>query len=117
MTTWHQGILIYKEHLDKFKTVDKKIILIELKDLEAIAANVSCNLKSILEEGYTLNIDNTISKNNRTFVLNDDPGLDLNYKNKFNKLSVKETITVKHILREVENKEFDLVIIEKENHE
>lgn len=109
----YQSIYVREEDISKFKTIEKRIMIIEEKHLMELAAKVSCDLFAILHKRETLGIINSTTGNSETFRINPDETMVKHYKNKFIKLSEKEIIKVKYVLREVDKSKYDLIVIEK----
>ena len=112
----YQTLYIKTEDISKFKTIEKRIMIIEEKHLIELASKISCDLPSILNERETLEIINGTTGNSETFKLDTDNNWMHFYKNRITKLTEKETVLVKYVLREVKNSKYDLVVIEKAIH-
>lgn len=108
----YQTLYIKKEDINKFTTIEKRIMIIEEKHLIELASMVSCDLNSILNKGETLGIINSTTNNSENFRINNDEGLVRYYKSKFTKISEKEIVKVKYVLREVRKSKYDLIVIE-----
>lgn len=107
-----QTMLVTKDNIHLFKTIEKRIIIIEEKHFKEVAKLVLCRLEIVLEEGGILDVHNGTTGNSETFKLDTDNNWINFYKNKFGKLTEKETVLVKHVLREVKNSKYDLIVIE-----
>ena len=107
-----QTIVVTKDNIHYFKTIEKRIMIIEEKHFKEIAKLVSCRLETVLEDGGILEVYNGTTGNSETFKLDTDNNWINFYKNKFSKLTEKETVLVKYVLREVDKSKYDLIVIE-----
>ena len=107
-----QSIVVTKNNIHYFKTIEKGLIIIEEKHFKEIAKLVSCRLEMVLEDGGILEVYNGTTGNSENFRINNDEGLVRYYKSKFTKISEKEIRKVKYVLREVDKSKYDLIVIE-----